>query len=171
MDSKVYYEIWNRVERAAFMPEPKKKHMRKWLVAFDSFFNRIFEKPNMKYPKYENGKFSHSISYEPGCIKFNFEIKEDYSGFSFRVKYIEQTIIFEYNNREACEFDYLFKYCDEKAGTIEKETLIEVLKQKIDHPAVHLHISDNDSLHEIRLGIATKNPFVFLYQFAFQLIA
>jgi len=35
MDSSTYYEIWNRIERAAFMPEPKK--VKKWLTALNSF--------------------------------------------------------------------------------------------------------------------------------------
>ncbi len=170
MDSKTYYGIWNRVERAAFMPE--RKRVKNWLTAFITFYNGIVEKQNINWPKKKGiGKFSFTITYDPFNLDCECEINEDSSGFSFRIQYVEQLFIFEYSDRESCEFDYLFKYCDEKAEIIEKEYLVKVLKQKIVHPAVHLHLSDNNSHHEIRLGIATNNPFVFLYQFAFQLIA
>ena len=78
---------------------------------------------------------------------------------------------FEYSNRELCEFDYLIEHCDNRAQNINNQDLTEVIKQKIVHPAIHLHLTKDDELHEIRLGVATKNPFVFLYQFAFQMIA
>ncbi|MBW2664520.1 MAG: hypothetical protein JRD93_21730 [Deltaproteobacteria bacterium] len=63
------------------------------------------------------------------------------------------------------------EHCDKKAENINKEDLVEALKQKIAHPAIHLHLTDDKALHEIRLGVATRNPFVFLYQFVFQMIA
>ena len=169
MDSKTYYGIWNRVERAAFMPE--KKRVKKWLTAFTTFYNKIVETQNINWPKRNAGKFDFTMTYNPFNLDCVCTIYEDSSKFSFKIKYMKQLFIFDYSDQESCEFDYLFDHCNEKAETIEKETLIEVLKQKIAHPAVHLHLSDNDSHHEIRLGIATKNPFVFLYQFAFQLIA
>ncbi len=101
-----------------------------------------------------------------------YEINDDLSGFSFKITLLEQTVSFDYSNRDFCEFDYLHKHYDEKAKNINKKDLVEVLKQKIVHPAIHLHLTDDDdSLHEIRLGVATKNPFVFLYQFVFQMIA
>ncbi len=169
MDSKTYYETWNRVERAAFMP--KKRRVKKWLTAFITFYNRIVEKQNINWPKKCNGKFSFPMTYDPINLDCECEINEDFSGFSFKITLLEQTVSFEYSDRELCEFDYLHKHCDKKAQAINKEDLVEVLKQKVVHPAIHLHLTDDESLHEIRLGVATKNPFVFLYQFAFQMIA
>ncbi len=169
MDSKTYYEIWNRVERAAFMP--KKRRVKKWLTAFITFYNGIVEKQNINWPKKCNGKFSFPMTYNPINLDCECEINEDFSGFSFRISHKDQIFIFEYNNREYCEFDYLIEHCDNRAQNINNQDLTEVIKQKIVHPAIHLHLSKDDELHEIRLGVATKNPFVFLYQFAFQMIA
>jgi len=169
MDSITFYEIWNRVERAAFMPETKS--IKSWLTNLNSFFYRITEKPNLKWPEKKNGKFKHSLNYEPLNLQWKYEISIDFSGFSVRISYKDQTFLFEYSGMEYCEFDYLFDHCDNKAQNINNQDLIEVIKQKIVHPAIHLHLTEDDELHEIRLGVATKNPFVFLYQFAFQMIA
>jgi hypothetical protein len=170
MDSKTYYEIWNRVERAAFIPEPKK--VKGWLTNLNLFFNKIVGKPNLSWPKSKNGKINYTLNYDSMNLVCQYEINEDLSGFSFKITLLEQTVSFDYSNRDFCEFDYLHKHYDEKAKNINKKNLVEVLKQKIVHPAIHLHLTDDDDpLHEIRLGVATKNPFVFLYQFVFQMIA
>lgn len=169
MDSKTYYEIWNRVERAAFIPD--KKNVVKWLTAYNSFFNRIAGKPSLKWLEKKNGKFRHNLNYEPLNLQWKYEISKDISGFSFRICHKDQIFTFEYSSREYCEFDYLIDHCDNRAQNINNQDLIEVIKQKIVHPAIHLHLTKDDELHEIRLGVATKNPFVFLYQFAFQMIA
>ncbi|MBW1745396.1 MAG: hypothetical protein JRG74_11545 [Deltaproteobacteria bacterium] len=171
MDSKTYYEIWNRVERAAFMPEPKE--VKKWLSSLNSFFNKTTGKPNLKWNGYNKKKciFNDSMNYDSMNLVCRYKINKDLSGFSFKITLLEQTVSFEYSNREFCEFDYLTGHCDKRAENIDKDNLVEVLKQKIAHPAIHLHLTDDDSLHEIRLGVATRNPFVFLYQFVFQMIA
>ena len=169
MDSKTYYEIWNRVERAAFIPEPKK--VKGWLTNLNSFFNKIVGKPNLSWPKSKNGKINYTLNYDSMNLVCQYEINEDLSGFSFKITLLEQTVSFEYKDRELCEFDYLIEHCDNRAQNINNQDLTEVIKQKIVHPAIHLHLTKDDELHEIRLGVATKNPFVFLYQFAFQMIA
>ncbi len=169
MDSKTYYEIWNRVERAAFMPKPK--NVKGWLTNLNSFFNKKVGKPDLSWVKSENGKINYTLNSDSMNLACRYEIYKDLSGFSFKITMLNQTVCFEYKDKELCEFDYLIEHCDNRAQNINKEDLVEVLKQKIVHPAIHLHLTDDDSLHEIRLGVATKNPFVFLYQFAFQMIA
>ena len=169
MDSTTYYEIWNRVERAAFMPEPKK--VKRWLTNLNSYFNKTVGKQNLSWLKSKNGKINYTLNYDSMNLVCQYEIKEDLSEFSFKITLLERTVCFDYSNREFCEFDYLYKHYDKKAKNINKEDLVEVLKQKIAHPSIHLHLTDDKFLHEIRLGVATKNPFVFLYQFAFQMIA
>ena len=149
MDSKTYYEIWNRVEQAAFMPEPKK--VKGWLTNLNSFFNKIVGKPNLSWPKSKNGKINYTLNYDSMNLVCQYEINEDLSGFSFKITLLEQTVSFDYSNRDFCEFDYLHKHYDEKAKNINKKDLVEVLKQKIVHPAIHLHLTDDDdSLHESR---------------------
>lgn len=170
MDSKTYYEIWNRVEQAAFMPEPKK--VKGWLTNLNSFFNKIVGQPNLSWLKSKNGNIEYTLNYDSMNLVCWYKIHKDLSKFYFKITLLEQTVRFEYSNRELCEFDYLYKHYDKKAKNINNEDLVEVLKQKIVHPAIHLHLTTYDNpLHEIRLGVATKNPFVFLYQFAFQMIA
>lgn len=107
---------------------------------------------------------------DPLNLQWEYEISKDFSEFSFRISHKNQTLLLDYSNREYCEFDYLIKHCDNRAKNINNQDLTEVIRQKIVHPAIHLHLTKDDELHEIRLGIATKNPFVFLYQFAFQMI-
>ncbi len=169
MDSKTYYEIWNRIERAAFMPEPK--NVKRWLTNLNSFFNKIVGKQNLSWLKSESGKIIYTLNYDSMNLVCLYEINQDLSGFSFAITLLEQTVSFEYSNRELCEFDYLIEHCDNRTLNINNQDLAEVIKQKIGHPAIHLHLTKDDELHEIRLGVATKNPFVFLYQFAFQMIA
>ena len=169
MDSKAYYEIWNRIERAAFVPDENR--VGNWLTAYNSFLNRITGKQDSKWLKKRNGKFRHSLNYKPLDLQWKYEISRDFSGFSFRITQKDQTFLFEYSNKEYCEFDYLIEHCDNRAQNINHQDLTEVIKQKIVHPAIHLHLTNDEELHEIRLGVATKNPFVFLYQFAFQMIA
>ena len=169
MDSKTYYEIWNRVERAAFMPKPKE--VKGWLINLNSFFNKIAGKQNLSWPKTKNGKINYTLNCDSMNLKCRYEINKDLSEFSFKITLLEQAVSFDYSNREFCEFDYLTEHCDKRAENINKEDLVEALKQKIAHPAIHLHLTDDKALHEIRLGVATRNPFVFLYQFVFQMIA
>lgn len=171
MDSKTYYKIWNRIERAAFMPKPKEA--KTWLTALNSFFNKTVGKPNLKWTgdDKKKGVFNFSMHYDSMNLVCQYKINKDLSGFSFKISLLNQTVRFEYKDRELCEFDYLIEHCDNRAQNINNQDLTEVIKQKIVHPAIHLHLTKDDELHEIRLGVATKNPFVFLYQFAFQMIA
>ena len=171
MDSTTYYEIWNRIERAAFMPKPKEA--KTWLTALNSFFNKTVGKPNLKWngDDKKKGIFNDSMNYDSMNLVCQYKINKDLSGFSFKISLLNQTVCFEYKDRELCEFDYLIEHCDNRAQNINNQDLAEVIKQKIVHPAIHLHLTKDDELHEIRLGVATKNPFVFLYQFAFQMIA
>lgn len=134
MDSKTYYEIWNRIERAAFVPEPKK--IKKWLTALNSFFNKTVGKPNLKWngDDKKKGIFNDSMNYDSMNLECRYEINKDLSGFSFKITLLEQTVSFEYNNRELCEFDYLHhEHYDKKAKNINKKDLVDVLKQKIVH--------------------------------------
>ncbi|MBW2570597.1 MAG: hypothetical protein JRE47_14845, partial [Deltaproteobacteria bacterium] len=155
MNSKTYYEIWNRVERAAFMPKPKEA--KTWLTALNSFFNKTVGKPNLKWngDDKKKGVFNDSMNYDSMNLVCQYKINKDLSGFSFKITLLKQTVSFEYSNRGFCEFDYLTEHCDKRAENINKEDLVEALKQKIAHPAIHLHLTDDKALHEIRLGVAT----------------
>jgi len=140
---------------------------------FKFFFNKTVGKPNLKWngDDKKKGIFNDSMNYDSMNLECRYEINKDLSGFSFKITLLKKAVSFDYNNREFYEFDYLYKHYDKKAKNINKKNLVDVLKQKIVHPAIHIHLTDDKSLHEIRLGVATKNPFVFLYQFVFQMIA
>ena len=48
-----------------------------------------------------------------------------------------------------------------------------VIKKRIYPPALHTHLKREDGgdyYHHLRFGFATNNPFVILYQLAFQII-
>ena len=140
---------------------------------FKFFFNKTVGKPNLKWngDDKKKGIFNDSMNYDSMNLECRYEINKDLSGFSFKITLLKKAVSFDYNNREFYEFDYLYKHYDKKAKNINKKNLVDVLKQKIVHPAIHIHLTDDKSLHKIRLGVATKNPFVFLYQFVFQMIA
>ena len=74
--------------------------------------------------------------------------------------------------------DYLYEFTNDPnpsidVNEIEKEDIEEVIKKRINHPALHTHLKTKDGgdyYHHLRFGFATNNPFVILYQVAFQII-
>ncbi len=74
--------------------------------------------------------------------------------------------------------NYLFEFKNDPSPNIHvdeiaKDDLKEVIKNRIYHPALHTHLKRKDGkdyYHHLRFGFATNNPFVILYQVAFQII-
>lgn len=178
--SKDFHKFWNYIERKAFRPS-KKKEIKKWLRCFVLFFNKVFETGD-SYPKIkeEKNKFLHEIVFELLDVTCSFDILVDLSKFSFDIKWKDTGLQFGYDRRYTCEFDYLDEHCRDKRSDFSKEELEKVLESKIHHPALHYHIKGKifnkiqgeeiDFPHEIRIGLATKNPFLFLYQVSYQFL-
>lgn len=180
ISSKDFHKFWNYIEKKAFHPS-KNKEIKKWLRCFVIFFNKITEKEDV-FPiiKEEKNKFLHEIEFEPLGITCSFEILVDRSKFSFDIEWKDTGLQFGYDRRYTCEFDYLDKHCGDISPDFSEEELKKVLESKIHHPALHYHIKGKifdkiqgkeiDFPHEIRIGLTTKNPFLFLYQVSYQFL-
>jgi len=182
MNNKKFFYVWNHIEKAAFQPRDE-RGIKSWLRCYLMFLDKLFELDE-SFPliKKEKGKFNYFIKFVPLDITCNYSIAGDLSGFTFDITWNETTLIFEYDKKNKCEFDYtemLPNPDDFDINKISMEEYKEVIKDKIVHPAIHCHIKDSifdkvkgekiDFPHDIRIGFSTKNPFLFLYQFAFQL--
>jgi hypothetical protein len=74
--------------------------------------------------------------------------------------------------------NYLYEFTNDPSPNINvdvitSDDLKEVIKKRIYHPALHTHLKKEDGrnyYHHLRFGFATNNPFVMLYQVAFQII-
>ena len=182
MDSKDFYTYWRYIEERAFLPDrsnPKSKDIGKWLNQFLLFLNNLYEK-DYGYIKIKpkNNKFRHKICFEHD-ITCKFSIQDNLSKFSFLIEWKKTSLLFEYDKQYTCEFDYLDEHCS-GSNKFNEDELKEVLMSQIHHPAIHCHIDakdlDNDEgkrvdvPHGVRIGPANKNPFLFLYQLAFQFL-
>lgn len=180
MDSKDFYRFWNYIEKRAFLPGVEKE-IGKWLRNFNTFFDKLYERECAFVKiKPEKGKFCHKIAFDPLGITCDFVIFIDLPKFSFTLKWRQSSqefgnecsLQFEYDGKYFCEFDYLEEHCREMSNDFSEEELENVLRNKIDHPALHYHIKDvkNSFPHDIRIAAAAKNPFLLLYQAAYQFL-
>jgi hypothetical protein len=179
MNSKDFYQYWNYIETRAFCPADKK--VRGWLRKVELLFDSIFQ-VREKFPltRKENNRIIHEIEFKRLDITCEYRIETDFSKFSFFIDWKRAALQFEYDNQYDCEFDYLDEHCQKKSKNFTREELEEVLKSKIWHPALHHHIKGKavdktqekeiDFPHDIRIGTAVKNPFLFLYQLSFQFL-
>lgn len=188
MNSKEFYTYWNYIESRAFSPDTSDGGIRSWLRCFGKFFNKLFETGERchQIPK-ENNTYIYIIKFPKLKINMSCEcrIRIGLSKFSFTINWNNSAVQFEYDNRYKCEFDYLDDKKSKKdpSNEFSRDELKEVLKNKIVHPALHCHIKGKISVkenseeeeidfpHDIRIGTAGKNPFLFLYQLAYQFLA
>lgn len=182
MDSKKFYECWKYIEKRAFSPGPK--DIERWLNQFVIFFYEIYQL-EMCIPKTfdkEKKKYSKEFTFMPIGTKFKFVINSDISAFSFQLNWERNNpdypnLLYEYDSEYHCEWDYLDV---PKITPVANEKDLEpILEHMIFHPAIHCHIFSElwdknistAALHDIRIGMPTKNPFLFLYQVSFQFLS
>jgi hypothetical protein len=180
IDSKDFHKFWNYIEKKAFSPS-NIGEIKNWLYCFLIFFNKIFEKGDTFPPKINGKNKIHlEIVFELLDVTCISEILVDLSKFSFDIKWKDTGLQSGYDSRYTCEFDYLDEHCGDMSPDFGEAELKKVLESKIHHPALHYHIKGKifnkkqgeviDFPHEIRIGLATKNPFLFLYQVSYQFL-
>jgi len=180
-------DLWNWVENKAFNPR-KPEEKEKWLSCFHKFLFKIWGiEPDWSKPvKYGNFWCSDQIydgrelkletlSLKPlrdSEIGFSYCINKVDEGFSVRLFYSRGCFQID------CDTTYLFEFTNDlnpniNVKEITKEAVEQVIKKRINHPALHTHLKredGGDDYHHLRIGFATNNPFVILYQIAFQII-
>ncbi len=180
-------DVWNWVEAKAFDPRTAKDKLT-WLRCFHIFGEKIWgidrewSKP-IKSGNYwcsdkiddGRGLKLESLSLKPlrdSEIGFFYSINKMDEGFSVRLFYSKGCFQIDYDTT------YLFEFRNDLSPDIDmneitKEEIAQVIKKRIHHPALHTHLKREDGgdyYHHLRFGFATNNPFVILYQVAFQII-
>ena len=105
-------------------------------------------------------------------IGFYYSINKGNGGFSIRLFYSKGCFQIDYDD------NYLYEFSKElkpniNVDDVTREDIEQVIKKRIYHPALHTHLKKEDGgnyYHHLRFGFATNNPFVILYQVAFQII-
>ena len=180
-------DLWNWVEAKAFNPRTAKDKLT-WLHCFHIFVQKTWGiDPDWSKPiKSENYWCSDKIDDGQGLklesltlkllrdikIGFFYCIKMGENGFSVRLFYGRGCFQIDYDTT------YLFEFRNNpnpniNMNEITKEDIAQVIKKRIHHPALHTHLKREDGgdyYHHLRFGFATNNPFVILYQVAFQII-
>ncbi|HLP44347.1 MAG TPA: hypothetical protein VK186_20855 [Candidatus Deferrimicrobium sp.] len=189
MDNKELksYEQWKRIEKKAFIPEDSRdsKMTKRWFIKLLEFFHQLYELES-RFPNVavEGGKYVFD-NFRMAHFHCTFRINTDLSGFSFCLKCAQTSLQFEYDANYLCEWKYLNelakkdKHIKKEKFEIEKTDIDYILEHMIAHPAIHCHMDSDilkevipkDDLHEIRLGMPTTNPFLFLYQVSFQFLS
>ncbi len=180
-------DLWNWVEAKAFNPRTERDKL-KWLRCFHIFVQKTWGiDPDWSKPiksgnywcsdKIDDGRGLklESLSLKPlrdSEIGFFYSINKMDEGFSVRLFYSKGCFQIDYDTT------YLFEFRNDLSPDIDmneitKEEIAQVIKKRIHHPALHTHLKREDGgdyYHHLRFGFATNNPFVILYQVAFQII-
>ena len=180
-------DLWKWVEAKAFNPRTERDKL-KWLRCFHIFVQKTWGiEPDWSKPiksgnywcsdKIDDGRGLklESLSLKPlrdSEIGFFYTINKVGEGFSLRLFYSRGCFQIDYDTA------YLFEFTNDlnpniDVNEITKEEMEQVIKKRIEHPALHTHIKseeDGYDYHHLRFGFATNNPFVILYQVAFQII-
>ena len=180
-------DLWNWVENRVFNPRTERDKLT-WLRCFHIFVQKIWgTEPDWGKP-IKSGNFwcsdqindgrelkLETLSMKPlrdSEIGFFYCINKIDEGFSVRLFYSKACFQLDYDTT------YLFEFTNDlnpniNVDEIVKEDIEEVIKKRVYHPALHTHLkreSGGDYYHHLRFGFATNNPFVILYQVAFQII-
>ncbi len=184
-------DLWYWVEAKAFNPRTE-RDKQTWLRCFHRFLPRLWEtsifdwrewnKPENTSNSWCSDRFSDgqqmelkTLSLKPfrdSAIGFFYSIRKMDDGFSLSLFYSRGCFQIDYDT------NYLFEFRNDlnpniDVNEITKENIEEVIKKRIHHPALHTHLKREDGgdyYHHLRFGFATNNPFVILYQLAFQII-
>jgi len=180
-------DLWNWVEAKAFNPRTAKDKLT-WLRCFHIFVQKTWDierdwsKPITSGNYWCSDKINdgrglklESLSLKPlrdSKIGFFYTINKVDEGFSVRLFYSKGCFQIDYSE------EYLYEFLNDPSpdigvDEITKEDIEEVIEKRIYHPALHTHLKREDGgdyYHHLRFGFATNNPFLILYQVAFQII-
>ncbi len=185
------HDLWNWIEARVFNPRTE-RDKQTWLRCFHRFLPHLWDisifdwrewnKPENIANLWCSDRFSdvkqlelETLSLKPfrdSEIGFFYSISKIEEGFSLRLFYSRGCFQIDYDTT------YFFEFRNDLntnivVDEITKEDIEEVIKKRIYHPALHTHLKREDGgdyYHHLRFGFATNNPFVILYQVAFQII-
>ena len=183
------HDLWSWIENKAFNPRTAKDKLT-WLRCFHRFLPRLWKTYVFAWrawnkPVDTNNSWCsdkdlrelrlHALDLKPlldSKIGFSYSINKVDEGFSVRLFYSKSCFQIDYAEK------YLYEFSNNPSPDIEvdeitKEDIEEVIEKRIYHPALHTHLKKEDGgdyYHHLRFGFATNNPFVILYQVAFQII-
>ncbi len=162
--------LWRIIERMLFSPTGQ-GDINKWFKQYHRFVLKLWE----LNPEIHKGQ-QYSFNFND-IITVSFNIPFNIKNYSIDVsqKPLKQSL--HYDGRYLSELDLINIFND----GIDKQLLHNIKQKKISsiqierilnsmlvHPALHFHLEDLS--HYVRLNFNTKNPFLFLYQLAFQLL-
>lgn len=188
-DHKRRCYLWKSFEKAAFRPRDIKDAVN-WLNCYARALLKIWEvSDSQSFPINKKDSIEHEFNYSP--LGLNYELRWAGNNSKYSIDIDFNDFILKYH-ADLNYFDDLvtgesLKDFNKNLNIALKERedndIDYILKGKIAHPAIHQHIEfkderkDNDiddkqeknMANYIRIGTAHYNPFLFLYQFAFQL--
>lgn len=179
-------DLWNWIESKAFNPRDRDEK-ETWLRCFHQFLPQIWDierhwnKPVKTNSSWYSDEMNHERELKLGAltlkplrdseIGFSYQINRNDDGFSIRLYYSRGCFQIDYDEK------YIFEFSnnpnpDLNMNRITKENIENAIRNRLHHPAHHTHLKDeqgDDYYHHLRFGCATNNPFVLLYQMAFQI--
>ena len=178
-------DLWNWVEAKAFNPRTE-RDKQAWLRCFHRSVHKIWgiepDLENWKKPIKDRNHWCSDKDLRKLCLSLK-PLRDSEIGFSYRIhKAKEEFSVWLFYTRGCFQIDYdttyLFEFRNDLntsigVDEITKKDIEEVIKKRVYHPALHTHLkreSGGDYYHHLRFGFATNNPFVILYQVAFQII-
>jgi len=178
MDGNEEYQLWQVLEHKLFHPHGTKA-IHAWLRNFHRFLPFLWGHgmPDWSKPIRHNAGFQSDIPFpqhinDPfSCrprnvgVGFSYQIREDLSSFCLRLFWGDAYLSLDLDNR------YLFEH---RVGTEScpkplSNDLANLFDKRISHPGLHTHIGGGNASHDLRFGLCSRNPFLLLYQAAYQL--
>ncbi len=177
-------DAWNWIEKKAFNPRTE-NDKQKWLSCFHKFLPGMWGIENdwsdWGKPKEVTNLWLSDEMFKKQPLK---PLRDAAVGFSYSINYSAEQfsiLLFFFKNIFKLDYDnnYLFEFINQSSNQINNDTITyerikKSISKRISHPALHIHLKriDDEEFphHNLRFGFSTNNPFVILYQTAFQLI-
>lgn len=162
--------IWKIIERILFTPI-EQKDINKWFKQYHRFVLKLWE----LNPEIHQGQ-QYSFNFND-FMTISFNIPFDIKNYSIDISQKSLIQSLHYDGRYISELDLIDIFNngidkqllhDLKQEEISSDKIRKIMESMIIHPALHFHLEDLS--HYVRLNFNTKNPFLFLYQLAFQLL-
>ena len=178
MNGNEEYQLWQALEHKLFHPRGT-KGIHTWLRNFHRFLPLLWghgipdwSKPirhkagfqsDEPFPQHINDHFScHS---RDSGVAFSYQIREDLSSFCLRLFWADAYLSLELDDRYLYEHRTYMENCTRPL----RNDLGSLFDKRIAHPGLHTHIGGDNIPHNLRFGLCSNNPFLLLYQAAFQL--
>jgi hypothetical protein len=183
--NKLFF-AWKFIEKKVFLPS-NKKDIIQWLQCYNAFLYKFWEVPEQIESMFNLGKdnITGNITFTPLALNYSYSIPFNREKFDITIvlKDInsgeELSVGWQngYDSTYFSELDFMDdvwpivgKKINQLSKIITQDDVQFILNGIIAHPAIHQHIKYEKKIpHHIRIGNSTKNPFLFLYQIAFQL--